>query len=62
MLDIAAAKVLVKVLVASGQRPASKNLLVLPEHALEEWYTQEAVRYLQERKAAKQSQLPERRQ
>lgn len=55
-LDKAAALVIVKHLVKTGQRKASENLLVLPAHALEDWYEREAVRYLQEQKAARQSQ------
>lgn len=49
---------MVKYLVATGQRPSPKDLLVLSDHALEDWVNEEAVRYLQEQKAARQSQQP----
>lgn len=54
-LDIAAAKVLVKHQVKHGLRKAPTDLLVLPAHALEDWYDKEAIRYLQEQKAVRQS-------
>lgn len=48
--DIMAAKVLVKRLVGSEMRPGPKDLLLLPNAVAEQWYTDEAVRYLQEQK------------
>src|SRR5688500_549141 len=56
-LDKAAARVVVKHLVATGARKAAPNLLILPAHALTDWYDKEAVKYLQEQKAARQSQF-----
>lgn len=50
LADIMAAKVLVKRLVQSGMRKGPTDLLVLPDHLIEEWYNAEAVRYLQEQK------------
>lgn len=54
-LDLAVALVIIKDQVKRGARKAP-NLLVLPAHALEHWYLSEAVRYLKEQKAARQSQ------
>ena len=48
-----AAKVFVKRLVQSGVRKGPSELLVLTDHALEQWYNEETVRYLEERRAAK---------
>lgn len=53
------AKVLVKRLVQSGYRKGPSDLLVLPDHALEQWYTDEAVRYLQERKQERSKPVAE---
>lgn len=53
MADIMAAKVVVKMLVLSGIRKGPSDLLVLPGHLLEQWFNDEAVRYLQEQKALK---------
>lgn len=52
--DVMAAKVVVKRLVQNGLRKAPSDLLVLPDRVLEEWYNQDAVRYLQEQKAKRQ--------
>lgn len=52
LTQIMSAKVLVKRLVQSGFRKGPSDLLVLSDQALEQWYTDEAVRYLQERKEA----------
>lgn len=57
-LDQAVAKVIVRALIRKRLRSSPKDLLVLPDHAYEEWLNKEAVRYLQEQKAARQS--PER--
>lgn len=50
LMDVMSAKVLVKRLVQSGMRKGPSDLLVLPSHILEEWYSQEAVRYLKEKR------------
>lgn len=47
-LNIAAARVLVKRLVRSGLRKGPTNYLLLSDHVLEQWYSDEAVRYLHE--------------
>lgn len=52
-MDIMSAKVYVKRLVQSGYRKGPSDLLVLSDHALEQWYSEEAVRYLEERRAAR---------
>jgi len=48
--DIMAAKVMVKRLVGAGVRKGPNDLLVIPNAVAEQWYTDEAVRYLQEQK------------
>lgn len=48
--DIRAAKVLVKRLVGAGVRKGPTDLLVIPNAVAEQWYTDEAVRYLKEQK------------
>jgi len=53
-MDVMSAKVFVKRLVQSGMRKGPSELLVLSDHALEQWYSEEAVRYLLERKAARE--------
>lgn len=53
LMDVMAAKVLVKRLVQSGMRKGPSELLTLPDYLLEQWYTDEAYRYLQEQKAAR---------
>jgi hypothetical protein len=58
-MDIMAAKVMVKRLVQSGYRPGPSELLVLSDRALEEWYTDEAVRYLQEQKVLRSKPVAE---
>lgn len=59
LLDIMTAKVLVKRLVQSGMRKGPSELLVLSDHALEEWYTDDAVRYLQEQKEKRSKPVAE---
>ena len=49
--EIAAAKVVVKRLVGSQMRKGPTDLLLLPRHHVEQWFNDEAVRYLQEQKA-----------
>lgn len=48
--DIMAAKVMVKRLVGAGMRKGPNDLLVIPNAVADQWYTDEAVRYLQEQK------------
>ncbi len=58
-LDIAAAKVLVRRLVENGHRKGPTDLMVLPAHVVEQWLTDEAVRYLQEQKSVRQRPIAE---
>jgi hypothetical protein len=60
-LDVAVARVVVRRLVKYGLRKPPGNLLILPDHVYEDWLDQEAVRYLQEQKALRQSSSTERR-
>jgi len=60
-LDQAVAKVAVRHLIKAGIYKAPSDLLVLPDHVYDEWLNREAVRYLQEMKAARQSNNLERR-
>ena len=50
LIQVMSAKVLVKRLVQSGMRKGPSELLTLPDYLLEQWYTDEAYRYLQEQK------------
>lgn len=54
-----AAKVMVKLLVKSGVRKGPSDLLVLPDHLIEEWYNDDAVRYLQEQKERRSKPVAE---
>ena len=49
--DIAAAKVVVKRLVGSQMRKGPTDMLLLPRHHVEQWFNDEAIRYLKEQKA-----------
>ena len=51
--DVMVAKVIVKRLVGSGERKGPSDLLILPEHQVEMWYNEEAVRYLKEQQAVR---------
>ena len=48
-LEIATARVLVKRLVRSGLRKGPSDFLLLSDSALEQWFDEDAVAYLQER-------------
>lgn len=57
--DIMAAKVVVKRLVGSGMRKGPNDLLVIPNAVADQWYTDEAVRYLQEQKEKRSKPVAE---
>ena len=54
-LEIASARVLIKRLVRSGLRKGPSDLLILSDHTLEQWYDEDAVKYLHERYAARRT-------
>lgn len=53
--DIEVAKVAVRWLVLSGRRECISDLLCLPESAIEAWYEQDAIRYLNENARRRES-------
>jgi len=53
-LDVAAARVLVKRLVEAKLRRGPPDFLILSDHVLAEWYSDEAVAYLHERAQERQ--------
>lgn len=53
--DIAIAKITVRHLVATGQRQCISDLMMLPDHAINEWYDQEAIRFLEEQAARRRA-------
>lgn len=57
--DIATAKVVVKMQVGKGLRKAPTDALILPRHHVEEWFNEEAVKFLKEQKAARQRPVAE---
>lgn len=57
--DIMAAKVMVKRLVGAGYRKGPPDMMILPAHVVEDWFTEDAVRYLKEQKAARSKPVAE---
>jgi len=47
-MEVASARVLIKRLVRCGLRKGPTEMLILPDFALEQWYSEDAVRYLHE--------------
>jgi len=57
--EVDIAKIVVRHLVATGKRQCISDLMMLSGPAMEEWFAQDAIRYLQEQKALRQDgQLP----
>jgi len=53
-MDLAVAKIVVREQVARGTRQGPTDLLMLPDHLIEEWYEKEAVNFLREQKERRQ--------
>ncbi len=53
-MELAVAKIVVREQIARGLRKGPSDLLILPDHLLDEWLEAEAVHFLQEQKARRQ--------
>ena len=49
--DLLVAKITVRELIRRGARKGPSDLLMLPDHLIEQWYEEDARRFLQENKA-----------
>lgn len=53
--DIQVARAVVRLLVKNGVRKGPSELLVMEDYVLDRWWTEEAIEFLKEQKAARQA-------